>query len=82
MSKQQIQDFIKSGEKVMKFDTMLPVRKVEESLVEIGFDELELDGGETNGWQIDFWYKFYSEEYKGYTFSGSLHYGDFQLSKN
>ena len=82
MDKKKIQDFIKSGEKELKFDFMLPIQCVEEALSEIGFDNLELDGDELNGWQVDFWYKFKSSEYGNYTLSGSLHYGDFSLKKN
>lgn len=82
MTKQLIQNFIKSGEKKLKFDTMLPIIEIEEALTEIGFEELDLNGGETNGWQIDFWYKFKSKEHNNYTLSGSLYYGDFILSKD
>lgn len=81
MNKQQIQEFVKSGAKELKFDTMLPVRTVEDALTEIGFEELDLEGDETNGWQVDFWYYFKSTTYGTYMLSGSLHYGKFKLEK-
>jgi len=79
--KKLIQDFIKSGEQEFKFQQMMPIRDIEDILKEIGFEDLELSGEETNGWQIDFWYTFQSSEYGVYELSGSLHYGDFQLIK-
>ena len=79
--KKLIQEFIKSGEQEFKFQLMMPIRDIEEILKEIGFEELELSGDETNGWQIDFWYHFKSYEYGTYVLSGSLHYGNFILTK-
>lgn len=81
MTKEQIIDFVKSGERVLKFDTMLPISKVEDVLKSIGFKDLQLDGDETNGWQVDFWYTFSSEEYGDYMLAGSLHYGGFVLER-
>ncbi|HEX8586107.1 MAG TPA: hypothetical protein VF680_17075 [Allosphingosinicella sp.] len=46
-----------------------------------GFQIPERTGDETNGWQVDFWYKF-NHPYKGqYQLSGSLAYGRFKFSK-
>ena len=58
------------------------VSEVETILVGEGFNELELNGDEINGWQVDFWYKFSNPEKGDYTLSGSLFYGGFALSKN
>lgn len=80
--KQEIQEFIKSGEQVFKFQQMMPIRDIEDILKEIGFEDLELSGEETNGWQIGFWYTFQSGEYGTYVLSGSLHYGNFILTKD
>ena len=81
--KETIANFLTSDEKEISIP-MVPIRDVETILKEEhGFNDLELDGGETNGWQIDFWYDFYKEgELKSITLHGSLHYGDFKLRTN
>ena len=80
--KESLIEFIKSGDKEFRFETLLPIRTIENILVnELNFNSLKLNGEETNGWQIDFWYKFDSEKYGKYMLSGSLHYGNFHLVK-
>jgi len=78
--KNKLEEFIKSDKECIDLD-MLPISELGKILIELGFDKLELDGDETNGWQIDFWYKFNHSELGTYTLSGSLHYGNFKLSK-
>jgi len=78
--KENIEDFLKGEMEALEIP-MTPIRDVEEILKELGYNELELNGDETNGWQVDFWYYFYSETQPVLLLSGSLHYGDFKLSK-
>ena len=81
IEEQQIIEFINSEDKILKFSEMLPIKVIEDILVRQGFNGLDLNGDETNGWQVDFWYNFNHPEKGKYTLSGSLHYGDFTLTK-
>ncbi len=58
-----------------------PIGDILDILEEEGFEQLELDGDETNGWQIDFWYKIQHLEKGLFQLSGSLYYGDMEFSK-
>lgn len=79
--KQVITDFLNTEAEAIEIP-MTPVQDVAKILTELGYDELELSGDETNGWQIDFWYYFYNTVAgPKLCLSGSLHYGDFKLSK-
>ena len=80
--KELIQNFVKSGNDTIDLGCMVPINEIKLYLMEIGFDELEFQGEETNGWQVDFWYTFNSNEYGSYTLIGSLFYGDFKLTKD
>jgi hypothetical protein len=61
---------------------MMPLSVIEKALEEIGFEKLEDEERNTNGWEIDFWYEYYHPGYTEYTVSGSLWYGDFKISKS
>lgn len=82
MNKEEIKNFINSDKIKLNFKEMLPIRDVEKILKELGYDELKLEGEETNGWQVDFWYHFNGNDLPSLCLSGSLHYGDFILSKS
>lgn len=76
-----LQGFIES-ESTKEFSIpMIPVRTIEKLLIELGYDQLEMQGEETNGWQIDFWYYFKGTDKTTICMTGSLHYGNFKLSK-
>ncbi len=77
----KVQEHVLSGSEEDISIPMTPIRDVEKELKDIGFKDLEMDGEETNGWQIDFWYKFVHPKYGKYQLSGSLHYGDFKFGK-
>jgi len=79
--KVKVSEFVESGEKTLSFDELIPVSHIEEAMLAIGFS-FEMDGGETNGWEVDFWYKFTSELYGNYTYQGSLFYGKPMLRKD
>src|ERR1700749_842110 len=51
---------------------MTPLIEVEKAFKELGFDDYEGTGDETNGWQVDFWYTFTHPTLGKYTVSGSL----------
>jgi hypothetical protein len=80
--KETIKKFLASGEGRLKLETMIPISEMDSLMQEFGYDELETDGDETNGWQIDFWYTWNKKDRYSYTLSGSLFYGGFVLSKN
>lgn len=77
--KELLQQAVNTGEDVKLPFT--PIREVEKELKELGFEELEMDGDETNGWQIDFFYKFKHPEKGTFMLSGSLHYGGMLFGK-
>lgn len=55
--------------------------QIDAALKKLGFERSEFDGGETNGWQVDFWYYYRSEEHGEICLSGSLWYGDWKIVK-
>lgn len=59
---------------------MQPIDEVAKVLEALNYEEQPIDES-TNGWQVDFWYKFTNKD-KEITLmlSGSLWYGDFRLS--
>lgn len=61
---------------------MKPVSDIKKMFEEVGYYQLELDGDETNGWQVDFWYKFARPDQPTVTLSGSLWYGNFKFTKD
>ena len=75
--KEEIEKFINSNEVNLNFKQMLPIRDIEKILTDLGYNELELEGEETNGWQVYFWYRFNGENLPILCLSGSLHFGDF-----
>lgn len=78
--KDKIEKFIRSEEKSISLP-MIPISGFDDMLQEIGFDEMEMEGDETNGWQVDFWYYFIHPEFGKFCLGGSLHYGDFNFSR-
>jgi hypothetical protein len=58
---------------------MIPISVIEEMLKQEGFDDLELDNDNINGWQGDFWYYFKHPEKGMYCLSGSLFNGEFRF---
>ena len=77
---QHIERFLNSSETEMEVP-MHPIRTYEKAFVALGFEKLDLDGEETNGWQVDFWYPFHQGE-TTITLVGSLHCGNFKLRKD
>lgn len=74
----ELQDFFNNDIKKMSLP-MIPIKDIENILEsEFSFGKSELD---TNGWQVDFWNYMYSEKNGKICISGSLYYGDFQISK-
>lgn len=80
MIEEQIDQFIKSGKKILDLP-MMPVKEIERLLKALGYKWRELTGDEINGWSVDFWYYFDKEGAGSLCFTGSLHSGDFQLIK-
>lgn len=78
--KEQVQELLNSDNESVEIE-MTPIQDIQSILNEFGYEDLDLDGEETNGWQIDFWYKFYKKDSPTLMVSGSLHYGDFKISK-
>lgn len=79
--KEQIGEFLNSDQKEFKLPYMISIKEFNEILKTFGYDWVELDGDEINGWQVDFWYRFHHEVLPIVTLSGSLYYGDFKLTK-
>ncbi len=80
--KLKIKKLIESGsEEVIDLESMMPIRDMEDYLKTLGFKDLDINGDELNGWQVDFWYKFEHKKYGTYCLSGSLHHGDFKFGK-
>lgn len=75
----KIKQFLDSDEETICID-MFPIDKIEDVLKKLGFPKDSLDY-DTNGWQIDFWYTYYNSNNEAIRLSGSLHYGDFKLTK-
>lgn len=69
-NKEVIQQVIETGE-AQKIP-MQPLSLIEDAFKELGFDDFESDGQDTNGWAIDFWYTFNHPQHGKYTVSGSL----------
>lgn len=61
---------------------MVPIRDFERVLKGLGFNKLEMDGEETNGWQVDFFYTFTHPKKGKYLLMGSLHYGNYKFTKD
>lgn len=80
LSKDILKNFLDSDYSTLDID-LIPVRELENMVQQLDPDfSMELDGSETNGWQIDFWYKYNCLGTK-FTYSGSLHYGQCSLTK-
>lgn len=73
--------FLDSDMESITLPYMIAIRDFEKILLSFGFDKLSLTGDETNGWQVDFWYKFNHINLGQFMLSGSLHYGNFVFSK-
>lgn len=76
--KQQIEVLIAKAIRKIELP-MTPIRDVEKALEKFGYEMEDLDGN-TNGWEVDFWYWFKAENKPRLCLSGSLHYGKFTLS--
>lgn len=61
------------------FNTMVEEPYKKTTVGEIDY-QTNMDEFSTNGWQIDFWWKFKHKELGNYMLSGSLWYGEFQLT--
>lgn len=60
--------------------SMCPVGDIDNELTKtFGYEREDLDG-DSNGWQVDFWYYYYKYN-KRICLSGSLWYGNFKLTK-
>lgn len=60
----------------------VPINDISTILEEnLGFDELDLDGEETNGYSVDFWYTYNHKTRGKYSLNGSLWYGNFSMEK-
>lgn len=79
MTREQIQEKLLNGEDVDI--PMMPVNAIKSLLVEIGFIMEDLDDN-TNGWSVGFFYYFNHSTLGRYLLSGSLWYGNFQISKD
>ena len=85
---EKINQFLNNNQEEVKLDFLL-LNDYAELLSTLGFNT-KLNGSlnlcnenakwDTNGWQVDFWWKI-KRENKYYTLSGSLFYGGFTLSK-
>lgn len=77
--KDKIEKFIASDKDTLKLP-LKPLEVYKTLFEQLGFREIE--SCETNGWQVDFWWKWTNDaDEKDYTLTGSLYYGDYQLTK-
>lgn len=72
----KIKEFLKSNETELKLP-FIPLEIYEALFEQLGYWMYDR---ETNGWQVDFWYK-YKKDNSIITLDGSLHYGNFKLIK-
>jgi len=80
--RRKIKSFVESGEETLSFDDVLiPVGIIEDIMKDMEFT-FEMDGEETNGWQVDFWYYFNHPAFGKYCYQGSLFYGEAKLRKD
>lgn len=80
LNEQTLEDFCNSEHKTMKIE-MCSIRYAVDIAKEVDpSSEFEVEGDEINGWQVDFWYTINCLGNR-LTLSGSLHYGDFKLTK-
>jgi hypothetical protein len=81
--KEEIEYYLKDHEEgdIYEFDYILPIDEIQNILVGLGFEETELEGEETNGWDVDFWYIFVHPEKGKYELTGSLWYGEYTFCK-
>lgn len=81
--KEKIKNYLDTHQKgeEFEFEEMLPIDDIQTILVELGFEGTHLEGEESNGWYVDFWYTFNHPEKGEYELSGSLWYGEFKLRK-
>jgi hypothetical protein len=79
-----INAFLKSEEKEISIDFTKGWSVIQETLLPLGYEELEGDDFEdaTNGWDVDFWYTWKHGTLPNIMLSGSLHRGGFKLTKS
>lgn len=81
----EIQDLIttvlEGKQEEINLPSMLPISEISDFLENKGFEELDLNGDETNGWQVDFWYTYTHKILGDFMITGSLFYGNFKFIK-
>jgi len=75
----ELKEFFKSDEKILNIP-MYPISEVITTLELAGYKDN--DDYDASGWQVDFWLTFTKSKTETMLFSGSLWYGNFQLTKN
>lgn len=78
----EIREFIFSQKDRLDIEPMVPLYQIERQFKSQGYTRSIGDDGDTNGWQVDFWYTFCHPEKPHYTVSGSLWYGDFKIERD
>jgi len=83
ITKEEIQEFLDSDkEEIIDLDFTKGWAPIQEVLLLLGYNELEFDEDDTNGWDVSFWYTWKHDTLVNLTVSGSLHSGDFKLYKD
>lgn len=83
MNQEVINAFLESEDGEISIDFSKGWNSIQEILVPLGYSELEGEDFEdaTNGWDMDFWYTWKHDELPDLCVSGSLHTGNFKLTK-